>query len=464
MTMRGFNQTRTPEWLKQGWLKQEWLKQGWLKHPMILAAALALFVTPLLASEFDNEAGVYTLTALPDPVSEAKRMDRMQLSDQQPAGREVRRGETVAISVEGLPAGFTLAASVGFLPMWEVQQTEQLQPLAEGENRFRVNQSGPLFFRFNAPRGRTDARNEVMVRVKGGTALPLYVDGSMDVQDWDEELAAHADANFVQLISEHALITLPSDVHAREPVVDPGASLAVIDEVIRLQDELAGFDGSTKRDRLTRLRLHYLVDFRVSASDRENFYMYATDQFIGMLDDNTADLTDPANLRKQWAIWHETGHTQQQNSWTFEALGEVNVNLFSLYVQERFGQQSRLEESEDDEPSILEQARDYLEQGAPDYLAEPDDDTGFFIKLVMFHQLQQAYGWELIQQLHKHFRAQPLPEDAVDEDRVDAFVEALCELTGNDLRTFFERWGLSASARANAHIEAQGYPEPDNDL
>ena len=262
--------------MKQEWVKQESLKQEPLKHPMILAAALALFitplsVTPLLASEFDNEVGVYTLTALPDPVSEAKRMDRMQLSDQQPVGREVRRGETVVISVEGLPAGFTLAASVGFLPMWEVQQTEQLQPLAEGENRFRANQSGPLFFRFNAPRGRTDARNEVMVRVKGGTALPLYVDGSMDVQDWEEELAAHADADFVQLISEHALITLPSDVHAREPIDDPGASLAVIDEVIRLQDELAGFDGTTKRDRPTRLRLHYLVDFRVSARDRENF-------------------------------------------------------------------------------------------------------------------------------------------------------------------------------------------------
>jgi len=430
------------------------------------ASALALFVTPLLASEFDNEAGIYTLTALPDPVREAKRMDRMQLSDQQPAGREVRRGETVAISVEGLPAGYTLAVSVGFLPMWNVKQTEQLQTLAEGANHFRANQDGPLFFRFTAPRGRDDATDEVIVRLNGGAPLPLYVDGRMDAQDWAEELAAHADAGFVQLVGARALITLPTKVHARDPIDDPRATFAVIDQVLHWQDELAGFDGRTKRDQPTRLRLHYLVDFRVSAADRESFYMYATDQFIGMLDDNTTDLTEPARLREQWGIWHETGHTHQQLSWTFEALGEVNVNLFSLYVQERFGQPSRLESSEDNEPSALDQARDYLDSGAPDYLAEVDDEDGrgFFIKLVMFHQLQQAYGWELFQELHRHFRAHPLPEDATDEDRVDAFVASLCELTGTDLRAFFERWGLSASATANARIEAEGYAEPDRDL
>lgn len=432
---------------------------------LISAAVLASLAAPLAASEFDNEAGEYTISALPDPVREAKRMDRLQLSDQQPAGRHVSAGETLSIEVEGLPRGFALSAAIGFLPMWNVGQTQQTRPLKEGENRFRVEQDGPLFFRLTPPRGRYKATDEVRIRLDGGTPLPLYVDGTMDAQDWAQELAEHADAPFVQLLGERALITLPADVHAREPIGDPAETMAVLHQVIDWQDELAGFDGSTPRDERTRLRLHYLVDFRVSQQDREGFYMYATDQFIGMLDDNTADLTDPDQLRKEWGIWHETGHMQQQHSWTFEALGEVNVNLFSLYVQERFGQPSTLARAEEGDPTLLEQARDYLENGAPDYTAEPDEDgEGLFIKLVMFHQLKETYGWELFQDMHQHFRAQSLPEDASDEERVDAFVEASCELTGHDLRGFFARWGLRASDKADARIEAAGLPEPDHDL
>lgn len=431
----------------------------------ILAALLALPGTPVAASSFDNEAGAYTLAALPDPVREARRMDRMQLSDQQPAGRHVRQGETISLVVEGLPPGSKLAATIGFLPMWNVPQTEQSQPLVEGLNRLRANQSGPLYFRFNPPRGQDSAMPEVEVQVEGGTPLPLYVDGSMDAQDWEEELAAHGDAPFVQLLGERALITLPATVHARDPVVDPSETFAVLDQMIQWQDELAGFDGRSARDRPTRLRLHYLVDFRVSAQDRENFYMYATDQFIGMLDNNTTDLTDPARLGTQWGIWHETGHTQQQNSWTFDALGEVNVNLFSLYVQERFGEPSQLGVAEDGDPTVFAQAREYLDAGAPDFTAEVDEDgAGYMIKLVMFHQLKETYGWELFQDLHKRFRAHPLPEDASDEERVDAFVEALCELSGHDLREFFGVWGLRASAEADARLDAAEYATPDEDL
>lgn len=418
----------------------------------------------LSAAELDNESGRYVLSPLPDPVREARRMDRMQLSDQQPAGRFVRRGETLVIQVQGLTAGHVLAATVGFLPMWGSQQSEQVQRLSEGENRLRVEQDGPLFFRYNTPARKSTAPAEVLIELEGGTPLPLFVDANMDGEDWAQELDAHADAPYVQLISEHALITLPAADHAREPIDDPNETLAVLEQVLAWQDELAGFDGSSARDRRSPLRFHYLVDFRVSPRDRENFYMYATDQFIGMLDINFNELTDPDQLREKWGIWHETGHMHQQHSWTFEALVEVNVNIFSLYVQERFGQTSTLLQVGEEGGNLMDLARDYLAQGAPDYTAEVDEDgEGFFIKLVMFHQLKETYGWELYQDLHKHFRAHPLPEDAEDSERVDAFVEAMCELTGHDLRAFFETWGLRASEEAYARLDAAGLQELDSD-
>ena len=436
-----------------------------VKLSLLLAAAIASLSTAALSSTYDNEAGVYTLNALPDPEREAARMDRMQLSDQQPAGRYVRRGETLTITTEGLPEDFVLSATIGFQKMWGVQQGQQAQALNDGDTRFRANQDGPIFFKFNPPSGQDDAQDEVALTVRGGQPLPLYVDGSMDAQAWAEELDAHSDAPFVQLLGDQAMITLPAAVHDNHPIPDPEETFAVINTVVDRQNQVAGFDGRSERDQPTRLRLHYLVDFRVSAKDRESFYMYATDQFIGMLDNNTSDLTDPARLREQWGIWHETGHTHQQNSWTFEALGEVNVNLYSLYVQEGFGEQSLLRKSEDGEASYLEQARDYLNQGAKDFLAEvsEEDDSELFIKLVMFHQLKTAYGWDLFMDLHKHFRLNPLSDEAADQDKADAFVQALCVLTNSDLRPFFERWGLEVSDAARAEIDLENYALADED-
>lgn len=425
--------------------------------------ALALLSAPALASTFDNESGRYVLDALPSADAEATRMDRMQLLDQQPAGRHVRKGETVIVTASDFPEDFYLAAMIGFRPMWGSTLGQQEQALDEGETRFVAEQSGPLYFAFITPDEASAKPGRVTLEVVGGQPLPLFVDGRMDADDWQAELAAHARAPFVQLLGERALITLPAAVHAQAPVDDPQETFAAISQVLDLQDDLAGFDGSSPRDRRSPLRQHYLVDFRVSEKDRENFYMYATDGFIGMLADNTADLTDPAALRQRWGIWHETGHTHQQHSWTWEALTEVNVNLFSLYVQETFGEESTLARSEDGEPSFLDKARDYLDGDVADLLSEvaEDHDKGFFIRLVMFHELKEAYGWDLFKDLHKHFRAQPLPEDASDQDKADAFVVAMCELTGVDLRPYFESWGLRASAQAEREINDRDYPPSD---
>ncbi len=429
----------------------------------IVVSALALISSALFASTYDNQAGRYQLTPLPDAVDEAERMDRMQLCDLQPAGRHARAGESVSITVTGLGDEQALAALVGFQPMWGSALGQQILTLEEGENTLVADQDGPLYFRYT---GAADA-GPVTVRVRGGQPLPLYVDGEMSADDWQAELAAHAGAPFVQLIGDQALITLPASVHARHPIADPQASFAAIDEVLDLENKLSGFDGGTALDQPSPLRTHFLVDFRASKKDRESFYMYATDQFVGMLADNTTDLTDPDRLRREWGIWHETGHTQQQNSWTWEALAEVNVNIYSLYVQEAMGVPNTLAQSEDGEPSYLEQARDYLAGGADnllDQLDADDDGRGFFIRLVMFHQLKQAYGWDLYIDLNKHFRAHPLPDDASDQDKADALVIALCELTGADLRPFFGRWGLAVSAQANRKLDRQQLLPPDDDL
>jgi Peptidase M60, enhancin and enhancin-like len=432
-----------------------------LRFLILTALFFGAFLHFASAAQFDNENGFYSLSPLPSAVSEATRMDRMKLCDQQPAGLYVRKGDLLTFDVDEIPEGAELSVHIGFRPMWNVAQDQQKKRLPVGTARLVANQNGPVFFRYISPRKN---EKEVEIQVSGGTALPLFVSAEMSAQDWQQELERHADAPFVQLFDDKAMITLPMKTYLRNPIADPAQSLAMVDNVIDLQNQLAGFDGSTTLNMPSPLRQHYLEDFRVSKKDREDFYMYATNEFIGLLNDNASDLTDPAELKTKWGIWHETGHVHQQNSWTWNSLTEINVNIFSLYVQEKFGQPNRLSESDDQGKTTFQKARRYLAKGKHNYLVEGTDYDEYFIKLVMFHQLRKAYGWEIFTKLFRHYRAQPLAIDASDQDKADGFVINLSEIAGEDLRPFFNKWGLGISRKANAILDDKAYPEPERDL
>jgi hypothetical protein len=193
--------------------------------------------------------------------------------------------------------------------------------------------------------------------------------------------------------------------------------------------------------------------------------MYATDHMIGMKRDNFTDLTE--KLATEWGIWHETGHTHQQPDWLWGSITEISVNLFSLYVQERFGQPSRLGTMEGGETlTTFNKARKYLSQRNNNYLAENDDDYNeLFSKLVMFHQLKSVYGWDVFKKLHQHFRKQPRQDDddLSDEEKANRFILAMCTITRNDLTPFFRKWGLSTDAATARIIRDLRLPLPATD-
>jgi len=417
-------------------------------------ATLALVVSAACASEFDNVAGRYTFNSLPTPAAESRRMNSNELSDQQPAGRYVNTGENLTIRVSGLRKGYHATAVVGFRQMWGSEEQQQDVPLRNGDNALTADQTGPLFIRFNAPDGAQDTSAKIDVTVSGGNILPLYVDGQTSAIAWQSQMKAYPRAPFLQLFSPHSMVTLTSGAYRRAPIADPAETMHEIENVLALETTLAGFDDSGPKDRRSPLRQHYLVDYRSPPSLDDAYYMYASNQFIGMRPDNTGDLTDPARLRTQWAIWHETGHTLQQRSWTWDTLTEVDVNLFSLYVQEKMGQPNRLDVPEDG-VTPRERAQRYLKDGPKDFVA---NDENYFERLVMFDDLRQVYGWDFYTRVFKYYRQHPLPDDADTKTKVDQFVIVFCKLSGNDLRPFFEKWGLRASARAYRTIDAMRLP------
>ena len=188
----------------------------------------------------------------------------------------------------------------------------------------------------------------------------------------------------------------------------------------------------------------------------------ATAEALRLDTDAREDQQPLGRLAQEWTIWHEVGPIRQPYSWTWGSLTEINVNVWSLHVQEALGRESHLAAT-DEGKSIRAQARNKIGQagGPPDYRL--DDGETVFIRLVMVEQLARACGWDLFRALNRVTRLSPLPAAATDQDKVDHVVRTICRLTGHDLRPFFGRWSLLASDRVLEEIGQSGLPAPPTD-
>lgn len=431
-----------------------------------LVVFVFVFCTATHAQVYNNYTKDYTLVSQTEGTIEAERTHRMVLCDYQPSGLYVKKGERITFNVSGLSDDYDLSSMIGFKTMWGNHNSTQEDLLQDGTNTVTATQDGILSFIFTKTDGYDTKPSSVRVKVKGGRAIPLYQIGRTIDANWQNDLRNMKDAQFVQFVSDKALVTITYNDYLRAPMRDVAASFKTIHAVIDLQDELAGFDNSTLQNMRTRNRQHYLIDLYSTPKEGESFYMYAMNYLIGMKRDNFTDLTE--KLSTEWGIWHETGHTHQQDSWTWDSIGEISVNIFSLYVQEKFGRPSTLAQVQDDETlTNFEKARKYIADPKKNYLVsnEEADYNELFSKLVMFHQLRTVYGWDSIKRLHQYFRKQPYVEieGETDADKANKFIYAMCVVTQNNLIDFFRKWGLNADAATIRKINDQKLPLPTRD-
>lgn len=436
-----------------------------VKKRIYISLLIYVFCVTTNAQTYNNYQKEYVLTSITDGQIEADRTHRMILCDYQPSGLYVKKGEKISLNVSNLSQNYNLSSMIGFKPMWGDRNKTQENELRNGINTITASQNGILSFIFVKNEGYDTKPGTVKIKITGGKAFPLYQFDKTSVSSWQNDLKTMTDAPFVQLISDKVLITIPYQDYLKSPIGNMAESFKNIHKVIDWEDELAGFDNSAPQNTKTNNRIHYLVDIYSTAKESESYYMYASNYLIGMKKDNFNDLT--ANLNKEWGIWHETGHTHQQNSWTWNSIGEISVNIFSLYVQEKFGLPSRLNIIEDGETeTTFKKAKMYLSQPDKNYLvANENDYNELFSKLVMFHQLKSVYGWDAFKKLHQYFRKKPYvsDENETDEDKVNKFVYAMCLITKNDLTPFFKKWGLSVDKVTAGKINELNLPLPSVD-
>ena len=435
-----------------------------MKTFLSLVFIFAIAAITANSQNFNNSTKEYTLVSQTEAKAETVRTHRRVLCDYQPSGLWVRRGEKFSVEITDLDPNYKLSTMIGFKPMWAKNNSTQENELCEGANTVTAGSEGILSFIFVKRNGYDTEPTYVDIKVTGGKAIPLYIVGETEDADWENSLKNMEDT-YVQLVSDKALVTLPSRDYLRYRIEDVEAMFETIHKMIDLDDQLAGFDDSSPENMKSRNRINYLVDVYTRSPESDKYYAYAGEYFIGMKRDNFTALT--RDLGTEWGYWHETGHTYQQRSWMFGAIVEVQVNMYSLYVQENFGLPSKLNNKEGNNTvSSFEMARRYIANPTKNYMVINSAEYGeFFTKLVMFHQLKSVYGWGAFTRLHKEFRKKPLVYDPkiTDADKADQFVFMMCFVTKNDLVPFFRKWGLNPSAATVQKVVALRLQLPKTD-
>ncbi|WBO88534.1 M60 family metallopeptidase [Bacillus tropicus] len=366
---------------------------------------------------------------------------RMSFSPYEPTGIYVKPGEEVVIQVEGTQQ---IKAYIGTYS-YEKEEPKQFN-LHPGENKISSLNGGLLYFYNYHNTG------EVVAKVKkGGTPNPLFILGKHTTKDWKRMLAENPDPYAIEMKGENSLLTMhPETVAEHLKQEDPTALLKKHDEIINIEHKISGLskDGVGVANQ-GKHSIHFVEDWYTDN------YMYATYYRTAYSKGNLESVLNLEELTNDgWGPWHEVGHQHQQDTWLWDGLGEVTVNIYSLAVQTTFGHKTRLEQE-----GRYEAAFAYL--GKPDAQEKMD----VFEKLVMFWQLHLAYGDQFYPNLHQMYRLlhdTELPKS--DEEKKQMFIYMTSKVAGQNLIPFFDKWGLIANDATREKIEKLNLPKLEKEI
>jgi hypothetical protein len=151
-----------------------------------------------------------------------------------------------------------------------------------------------------------------------------------------------------------------------------------------------------------------------------------------------------------WGHFHELGHRHQFDGIDFRGLGEVSVNLFTMYTFDRL-----LKKGLYNHPDIPD--RKTVINKVKTYMSDPNKGTSFttdpFMALSMYIELIEGFGWALIENVYQKYRNLPIEQyPLTDQAKRDFWFVSICEATKKDLSGFFEKWNLPASKEARAKV------------
>ncbi len=172
-------------------------------------------------------------------------------------------------------------------------------------------------------------------------------------------------------------------------------------------------------------------------------------------------IANPEKLMKgskggaNWGFFHEIGHNMQNNDWVFGGTTEVSCNFFSLYMFDRLcgGRDDAHTGVSNDETQKAMKA--YFADG-PEYAKWQKSP---FLGLIMFRQLQEAFGWETYKKFFREYQALAVADPSGsyargDQKKRDLWASTFSKVSGRNIAPFFEKWGIPISDEVEKQLSS----------
>lgn len=271
---------------------------------------------------------------------------------------------------------------------------------------------------------------------------PLYRAGVTSLSDWLSTIRFRP-APFGEIEADDVILAQPQDVI--QQVTDPITLVTFWNRVVLFTRELAQIDRKDHKER-------YTSDIQISAGWMHsgypimNYLASKSDVLTAKQDASTGII----NTYNQWGIFHELGHNHQSGYWTFDGMGEVSVNFFSTYVEQRFPDGPSVFGDRDFGPRSSQRAAVNAYLANPDFTALKNDA---FVFLVFFLDLQTGFGWTSFRELFKLYRTLPSNElPSTDDAKRDQWLTRFSTLVGRNVASHFQRFAIPVSAQAVANV------------
>ncbi|RZK18401.1 MAG: hypothetical protein EOO86_10230, partial [Pedobacter sp.] len=293
----------------------------------------------------------------------------------------------------------------------------------------------------------TTKLKSISLKVIGAVNAPYFKLGVTDDSTWNQTIKNYP-APWAELATDKIVFVVSAE--RIKQLKNPTALMKFYDQVMDADADLRMID----RKRLYPERI--IVDQQVAFGA-----LFTTPaKIVAPNDDESTGIMlnkEQIETKGSWGIFHELGHRHQFHDLDFDGLGEVTVNLYSMYVYDQLLNLGKYH-NQDNIPSragVMEKIKQYM-RSKPSYDKFKQNP---WIALSMYIEIIEHFGWEPIKSANKVYANLPKNQyPKTNEEKIDLWFKTISHVSKTDLSDFFKIWQIPVSASAIAVVKDKNYP------
>lgn len=364
-------------------------------------------------------------------------------SDKTPTGLYVNKDQTISVITES----DGLKLSIGqWGPYDALNDGKDISftsyNLNIGENTITFEKGIGMIYVIN-----TSEEIDKTVTIEGANQAPVFRVNETTQQEWLDQMDLYTEAPFTEFIGKDIFATYQYNIAtntARD--LDVNFIINHWDEVYRMQNEVHGLDENA-----TGVAKKYNNSIHYSTQDYGVGYAHANDYRIAFINGpGSAAVEILKNSAKtptgSWTVFHEVGHTYQNQLYKPSYAGEVTVNIPAYIINEKLGHDDRFNEYSQSRELI----KNYMEkEGDKDF----HTDTSIWMQLGFYIQFYKAFGDNFYPRLNQEYRILINPDFPDNEAKLQGLLLHSSLVTERNLTAFFAKWGIYANEAVTDKIK-----------